>query len=60
MNSFTRSTLVVLFLALIAHADERNVREYLNLFASRISKQPPPISRSSRLLSEAVHVWMVL
>ena len=33
-----------LFLAFTAHADEGNVREYLNLLASRISKQPPPAS----------------
>ncbi len=44
MNSFARCTFAVLFLALTAHADESNVREYLNLLASRISKQPPPAS----------------
>jgi len=44
MKSFARCTFAVLFLALTAHADESNVREYLNLLASRISKQPPPAS----------------
>ncbi len=45
MKSITLLTLIATFsFAVTVYADERNVREYLDLLASRISKQPPPTS----------------
>jgi hypothetical protein len=45
MKSITLLTLIAtLSIAVTVYADERNVREYLDLLASRISKQPPPTS----------------